>query len=130
MIRRVPNNTSGHYKRAVAISIDVISGNIGGIISSNVFRMQDAPHYKLGRKSRSIWTVPPRHGLTCPRVDGLELLFIALGLITTPITVLVYMRINARRDALQREANEKGIKYSPEEIRRLGDRAPDFRYTL
>ncbi|KAI0767797.1 MFS general substrate transporter [Fomes fomentarius] len=106
----VPNNTSGHYKRAVAISIDVIFGNIGGIVSSNVFRAQDAPHYKLGH--------------------GLELLFIALGLVLTPITVLVYMRINARRDVLQQEASEKGIKYDPKEIRRLGDRAPDFRYTL
>lgn len=54
--RRVPNNTSGHYKRAVAISIDVIFGNIGGIISSNIFRAQDAPHYKLGRKFRSSCT--------------------------------------------------------------------------
>lgn len=62
--------------------------------------------------------------------DGLELLFIALGLVLTPITVLIYMRINARRDVLQQEASEKGIRYDPEEIRRLGDRAPDFRYTL
>ena len=63
-------------------------------------------------------------------VDGIALLFIGIGLISTPILVLAYRRINARRDAVLREADEKGVKLAPEEIRRLGDRAPDFRYTL
>ena len=63
-------------------------------------------------------------------LDGLELLFVGLGLILTPIAVFTYTRINARRDALLRDANEKGIVHSPVEIRRMGDRAPDFRYTL
>ena len=62
--------------------------------------------------------------------DGLELLFIGIGLILTPIVTLTYWRINKKRELLMREASEKGIKYAPEELRRLGDRAPDFRYTL
>lgn len=47
---RVPNNTSGHYKRAVALGVLVSFGNFGGIISGNVYRLQDQPRYLLGRK--------------------------------------------------------------------------------
>lgn len=58
-------------------------------------------------------------------------MFVGIGLITVPIVVLIYMRINAKRDALAREGGEKGIaSYSNDELRRMGDRAPDFRYTL
>ncbi len=45
---RVPNNVSGHYKRAVALGHVVIFGNIGGIIGGNVFRLQDQPRFLLG----------------------------------------------------------------------------------
>ena len=63
-------------------------------------------------------------------MHGLELLFIGIGLILTPIVTLTYWRINKKRELMMKEASEKGIKYAPEELRRLGDRAPDFRYTL
>ncbi|RPD60521.1 MFS general substrate transporter [Lentinus tigrinus ALCF2SS1-6] len=106
----VPNNTSGHYKRAVALGVLVTFGNFGGIISGIVYRLQDSPRYVLGH--------------------GMELLFIGIGLILTPIVTFTYWRINKKREVLMREASEKGVKYSPEELRRLGDRAPDFRYTL
>ncbi len=49
-IHRVPNNTSGHYKRAVALGVLVTFGNFGGIISGNVYRLQDEPRYRLGRQ--------------------------------------------------------------------------------
>lgn len=57
-------------------------------------------------------------------------MFIGIGFIALPATVLAYKRVNAMRDAQQREADEKGVKYSDSELRKLGDRAPDFRYTL
>ena len=57
-------------------------------------------------------------------------MFVGIGFVVVPITVLAYKRINARRAALLREADEKGARFSPEELRRLGDRAPDFRYTI
>ena len=63
-------------------------------------------------------------------VDGLELMFIGIGFVTIPIVVLIYTRINANRDVRQREMEEKGVRLTPEEIRELGDRAPDFRYTI
>lgn len=62
--------------------------------------------------------------------DGVELMFIGIGFISVPIAVLSYMRINAARDVKQQEMEEQGVKYSAQELRRLGDRAPDFRYIL
>lgn len=57
-------------------------------------------------------------------------MFIGIGFITVPLAVFIYTRINAKRDRIQREMEEKGIRLSPEELRELGDRAPDFRYTI
>ena len=57
-------------------------------------------------------------------------MFVGIALLLVPVILFLYARINKRRDAAQREAYEKGVKYIPEDLRRLGDRAPDFRYTL
>lgn len=57
-------------------------------------------------------------------------MFVGIGFVTLPIAVITYTRINARRDVLEKEMQEKGIKYTAEELREMGDRAPDFRYTL
>lgn len=74
-------------------------------------------------------------------IDGVELMFVGIGFIAVPTVVLMYKRINAQRD---REAEAylsdggdgrgsfKGVggRYTPQELRKMGDRAPDFRYTL
>ncbi|KAI8996642.1 MFS general substrate transporter [Trametes punicea] len=104
------NNLAGHYKRGVGMALHIGIGNFAGAIASNIYRSQDAPHYVLGH--------------------GLELMFVGIGFIVLPATVVTYKRINARRDAAGREAQEKGTRYTPQELRRMGDRAPDFRYTL
>ncbi|KAH9945336.1 MFS general substrate transporter [Epithele typhae] len=104
------NNLAGHYKRGLGMALHIGIGNFSGAIASNVYRSGDAPRYILGH--------------------SLEMMFVAIGLITLPIIVISYKRINAQRDAAMKEADERGIKYSPEELRRLGDRAPDFRYTI
>lgn len=65
-----------------------------------------------------------------PFTDGLELMFVGIGFVTLPMAVVIYTRINAKRDREEKEMEEKGIKLSDEELRELGDRAPDFRYTL
>ena len=62
--------------------------------------------------------------------DALSLMFVGIGLVSLPITVLTYRRINARRDAAMKDAAERGVEYTAGELRRMGDRAPDFRYTL
>jgi len=58
-------------------------------------------------------------------------MFVGIGLVVLPIIPFTYMGINARRDAVMREAGEKdGLQYSDHELRRMGDWAPDFRHTL
>ncbi|KAI0325820.1 MFS general substrate transporter, partial [Cubamyces sp. BRFM 1775] len=109
---RLGNNLVGHYRRGTGLAIQAISGQVGGIIASNIYRTQDAPRYITGHV--------------------VELAFVSMGLLVVPTAVTVYARINARRDTAQREASEKGALqvYSRKELKRLGDRAPDFRYTL
>ncbi|KAI0073057.1 MFS general substrate transporter [Panus rudis PR-1116 ss-1] len=104
------NNVAGQYKRGVSMALHIGIGNFSGAIASNIYRTQDAPRYLIGH--------------------GVELMFVGIGFISLPIAVMLYMRINAARDVKQKEMEEQGIKYSAEELRRMGDRAPDFRYTL
>ncbi|KAF8486591.1 MFS general substrate transporter [Gautieria morchelliformis] len=114
------NNLSGQYKRGVGMAIHIGIGNFSGAISSNVFRTVDSPRFILGH--------------------GIELMFIGIGLICTPLVVLLYARINKQRDAYEASLSadsEKAVEgskgkygYTPQELRELGDRAPDFRYVL
>ncbi|KAH9919552.1 MFS general substrate transporter [Fomitopsis serialis] len=104
------NNMAGQYKRGIGMAFHIGIGNFSGAIASNIYLSRDAPRYVMGH--------------------ALELMFVGIGLVALPITVLIYKRINARRDAFQNEMVEKGISYSPDELRKMGDRAPDFRYTL
>ncbi|KAI9878608.1 MAG: hypothetical protein M1830_000427 [Pleopsidium flavum] len=42
------NNLSGHYKRAVAVAVQIGFGNAGGIVASNIFITSQAPTYPVG----------------------------------------------------------------------------------
>lgn len=59
-------------------------------------------------------------------------MFVGIGFIVVPIIVLVYILINRKRDVMQQEAIDRGEtnKLTKQQLRELGDRAPDFRYTL
>ncbi|KAH0831403.1 hypothetical protein J3R83DRAFT_14070 [Lanmaoa asiatica] len=87
-------------------------GNFSGAIAANVYRQQDSPRFLLGY--------------------ALELMFVCIGLIVVPILVISYKRINQARDEALRLHIERGekLQLSIQELKDLGDRAPDFRYTL
>ncbi|KAJ7242479.1 MFS general substrate transporter [Mycena rebaudengoi] len=106
------NNLSGQYKRGVGMALHIGIGNFSGAIASNIYRTQDKPRFIIGH--------------------GCELMFIGIGLISLPIAVVTYRRINSRRDEAARAALERGESnlYTRKELREMGDRAPDFRYTL
>jgi len=105
------NNLSGQYKRGVGMALHIGIGNFSGAIASNIFRTQDKPRFILGH--------------------GIELMFVAIGLIFVPITVATYKRINKRRaEFMARVAEGSEKKLSSDEIRALGDKAPDFVYTI
>lgn len=58
-------------------------------------------------------------------------MFIGIGFITIPIIVYLYRHINAKRDKEMEEAKASGtVRYTADELREMGDRAPDFRYIL
>lgn len=59
-------------------------------------------------------------------------MFVGIGFIATPLIIISYMRINKKRDEAERQALERGEtnKYTDKQLREMGDRAPDFRYTL
>jgi hypothetical protein len=106
------NNLSGQYKRGIGMAFHIGVGNFSGAIAANIYRGQDAPRFLLGH--------------------GLELMFVGIGFIATPIVIISYIRINKKRDEAQRQALERGEtnKYTNQQLREMGDRAPDFRYTL
>ncbi|KAJ4469922.1 MFS general substrate transporter [Lentinula edodes] len=105
------NNLCGQYKRGVGMALHIGIGNFSGAIASNIFRTQDKPRFILGH--------------------AIELMFVGIGLICLPITVIIYSRINKKRATfMSRVADGLERKPSPEELRELGDRAPDFQYIL
>lgn len=57
-------------------------------------------------------------------------MFISIGVIALTVEVCVYKRINANRDRRAKELEEKGIVFTAEQLRDMGDKAPGFRYTL
>jgi len=63
--------------------------------------------------------------------DGVTLGFAWLGISAVIFNVISYRRINAKR-AKVLEGGEDGTKVelSGEEVRRLGDKSPTFRYNL
>jgi len=109
---RLGNNLAGQYKRGVGMALHIGIGNFSGAIAANIYRSRDSPRFILGH--------------------ALELMFVGLGFICVPIAILAYTRINAKRDEIQRQRLESGEKdrYTPQQLREMGDRAPDFRYTL
>jgi hypothetical protein len=132
--RRLGNNLAGQYKRGIGMAFHIGVGNFSGAIAANIYRGQDAPRFLLGRKPTFFFLLAVMiSGITCFRLsDGLELMFVGIGFIATPIVIISYMRINKKRDEAQRQALERGEtnKYTNQQLREMGDRAPDFRYTL
>ena len=51
---RLGGNIAGQYKRAAVVGLHIGIGNAAGAAASNIYRAQDAPGFKLGRKSYDI----------------------------------------------------------------------------
>jgi len=106
------NNLAGQYKRGIGMAMHIGIGNFSGAIACNIYRTRDSPRFIIGH--------------------AMELMFVGIGFICVPTAVICYIQINKNRDAAQREALERGekSKYTAQQLREMGDRAPDFRYTL
>ncbi|KAK7033226.1 major facilitator superfamily domain-containing protein [Favolaschia claudopus] len=106
------NNLSGQYKRGVGMAFQIGIGHFGGAFASNMYRTQDKPRFLVGH--------------------GCELMFVAIGLLSTMATAWISHRVNRRRDEAARTVVERGEDklYTDKALRAMGDRAPDFRYML
>ncbi|EGO05158.1 hypothetical protein SERLA73DRAFT_128891 [Serpula lacrymans var. lacrymans S7.3] len=127
----VASNVEGSYKRGVTLAIAIGIGNINGAVTSNVYRSNDAPWYRLGH--------------------GIVLAYIAIGFFCSLAFMILLRRENSRRqngerdevidnlldevtkdtDSLSAQAQKNGRYESVDAARRdKGDRWSGFRYTL
>jgi hypothetical protein len=108
----VSNNVEGVYKRGVSLGTVIAWGNLNGVMSSNIYRTQDAPWYRLGH--------------------SVVLGYLTIGLLGGSVANLVFLQIgNRRRERVgldERDGRLSGL--SEEEQHHLADFHPDFRYTL
>ncbi|KAL4821607.1 major facilitator superfamily domain-containing protein [Aspergillus spinulosporus] len=103
------NNVEGVYKRGVTLGFVIGWGNLNGIVSSNIYRGKDRPDFY------------PGHGT----VLGYLVLFQFGGSL---LQYVFLRRENAKRRRGERDHWVEGMDQS--EIRALGDKRPDFIYTL
>ncbi|OOQ91533.1 putative MFS transporter [Penicillium brasilianum] len=103
------NNIEGVYKRGVSLGFIIGWGNLNGIVSSNIYRDKDKPRYY------------PGHGV----VLGYLVLFLFGGSV---VQYLLLRRENGKRRRGERDQWVEGLDHSQIEL--LGDKRPDFIYTL
>ncbi|TKX21087.1 MFS transporter-like protein 123 [Elsinoe australis] len=97
------NNMGGHYKRSISSAMMVGFGNVGGVVASNIFLVEEAPRYPTG------------YGVS------LGLLWVCAA----ACTVFVW---GLWRENGKRERGERDYRYSSGERDNLGDDYPAFRY--
>jgi sugar phosphate permease len=103
------NNVEGVYKRGVTIGFVIGWGNLNGVVSSNIYRGQDKPRYKPGHAVVLAYMV-------CWLLSG------------SLVTRALLARENKKRLRGDRDAWAEGK--SEKEVEALGDKRPDFIYTL
>jgi nitrate/nitrite transporter NarK len=103
------NNVEGVYKRGVTIGFVIGWGNLNGVVSSNIYRGRDKPRYFLGH--------------------GVVLAYMVLWLLGGSIvTRYLLVRENRKRERGERDQWVEGK--DAREVEALGDKRPDFLYTL
>lgn len=100
------NNQSGSYKRAVAMAIHIGMGNMSGAISSNIYRTKDKPYFKLGHAT--------------------VLAFVSAGVVSVICLFFFYRIANQKRERDLQRGKYDDIPV--EELMKLGDKSPYFRY--
>ena len=103
------NNAEGVYKRGVTLGFVIGWGNLNGIVSSNIYREEDSPLYR------------PGHGTVLAYLT----LFLFGGSVFTHFMLI---QENKKRERGERDGWIAGKSES--EIELLGDKRPDFLYTV
>jgi hypothetical protein len=109
------NNSEPHYRRATSIAFGIIATNIGGILST--------------------WSFPTGEGPRFTKTTIMNLVFciiIVLGSIANAI-LLTHMnttKLRRRHEILAPYVDDKNLDGAVDAWMELGDRHPDFRYTI
>jgi sugar phosphate permease len=103
------NNVEGVYKRGVTLGFVIGWGNLNGVVASNIYRQADKPRFM------------PGHGV----VLGYLVLWLFGGSIVTRFLLAWENKKRVRGD---RDHWAEGK--SEHEVEMLGDKRPDFIYTL
>lgn len=102
------NNLAGAEKRATGIAFMIMIGNSGGFAGSFIFLESEAPRYPTG--------------------FGSSLGFACAGICAAFLLEFLYWTHNKRNEHLTEEAAI--AQYGEEELDRLGDKSPLFKYAL
>ncbi|KAI8292867.1 Major facilitator superfamily transporter [Colletotrichum sp. SAR11_240] len=101
-------NTPSPTKRAISIGFLVCVGNIGGLIGSYIYMDKEAPRYPTGY--------------------GTSFGFASAGIIAViTLEALLYMR-NKKKELMTED--EVRQRHSDEELDRMGEKSPLFKYAL
>ena len=104
----IGGNLAGDMKRSMGLAANIAIGNLGGILGSYMFLDSKKPGYPLG--------------------FGLGLALAVLTIFSTLFLEYSYWRINKKRDAMSED--EIRLQSSEDDLARLGDKSPLFRYKL
>lgn len=102
------NNLAPASRRAVGLALNIAVGNIGGIMGSYMFYDSDAPKYSTG--------------------FGLSLAFGLSGLLMAFIAEAAFKWGNKKKEAMSE--SEVRAKYTQDQLLKMGDKSPLFKYTL
>jgi MFS family permease len=100
----IQNNMTGHYKRSIASAMMVGFGNCGGIVASNIFITEEAPHYMTGYAT-------------------------SLGLLWMCAAACVVLLLGVRVENKKRDRGERDWRLDTADADNLGDDHPHFRFT-
>lgn len=102
------NNLAPSGRRAIGVAFNICVGNIGGIIGSYMYLDKEAPRYETG--------------------FGLSLAFGATGMLVALALEASYKWGNSRKAKLSED--DINACYTEQELMKLGDKSPLFKYTL
>jgi hypothetical protein len=103
----VSNNIEGVYKRGIVLGFVIGWGNLNGVVSSNIF--YQSPKYTVGHATIMAYMIVCLFGGSC-------------------LMTLLLRRENAARLAGKRDHLVHGM--TEKEAEKLGDKRPDFLYTV
>lgn len=102
----ISSNLAGENKRAMGIALNICLGNAGGILGSYMFLEDEAPGYITG--------------------FSIGLSFALATIASTLVLFWSYWSANKKR--AKTDAEEVRAQYTVQQLARLGDRSPLFRY--